>query len=140
MRIPVDGGDPEVIAWGFRNPFGLAIHEGRLFVVDNGYDERGSRPVWGTGDILWELKENQWYGWPNYSGHHALNDNVYKVPGKGNTKLLLKEKPTEPPHPVVKRFQVRHGLGAMPAFDKKHLSDEALDHLLSYLKALKKHS
>jgi hypothetical protein len=101
MRIPVDGGDPELIAWGFRNPYGLAMHEGNLFVVDNGFDERGSRPVWGTGDILWEVKENQWYGWPDYSGHHALNDEVYKVPGKGKTKLLLKEKPNEPPNPVA---------------------------------------
>lgn len=101
MRIPVDGGTPEVIAWGFRNPFGLALHEEKLFVVENGYDERGSRPVWGTGDILWEVKENQWYGWPDYSGHHRIDDEVYKVPGKGETKLLLKEKPNEPPHPVA---------------------------------------
>ncbi len=101
MRIPVDGGNAEVIAWGFRNPFGLAVHDGRLFVVENGYDDRGSRPVWGTGDILWEVKENQWYGWPDYSGHHALDDEVYKVPGKGTTKLLLKEKPNEPPHPIA---------------------------------------
>lgn len=77
MRIPVDGGDPEVIAWGFRNLFGLAMYEGRLFVVDNGYDARGSRPVWGTGDISWEVKENHWYGWPDYSEHHTLNKNVY---------------------------------------------------------------
>jgi glucose/arabinose dehydrogenase len=34
MRIPVDGGDPEVIACGFRNPYGMAMYEGRLFVVD----------------------------------------------------------------------------------------------------------
>jgi mono/diheme cytochrome c family protein len=39
-----------------------------------------------------------------------------------------------------KRFQIRHGLGAMPAFDKQHISDEELDDVLSYLKALKKNS
>lgn len=101
MRIPAGGGDPELIAWGFRNPFGLAVHNGRLFVVENGYDDRGSRPVWGTGDILWEVKGNQWYGWPDYSGPHPLNSHVYKVPGKGNAELLLKEKPNDLPHPVA---------------------------------------
>lgn len=101
MRIPLDGGAPEVMAWGFRNPFGLAVKEDRLFVMENGYDERGSRPVWGTGDILWEVRENQWYGFPDYSGHHALDEEVYKVPGKGKTKLLLKERPNDPPHPIA---------------------------------------
>ncbi|MCE7057853.1 cytochrome c [Algoriphagus sp. AGSA1] len=37
----------------------------------------------------------------------------------------------------AKRFQVRHGAGAMPAFDKEHLSEKELDQLMEYLKALK---
>lgn len=101
LRVPVDGGEPELVAWGFRNPYGLAIHGKKLFVVENGFDDRGSRPVWGTGDILWEVKEGQWYGWPDYSGHHALNEEVYKVPGNGLTDLLLKEPPNEAPHPIA---------------------------------------
>lgn len=99
MRIPAAGGELELVAWGFRNPFGLAVHEGRLFVTDNGFDDRGSRPVWGTGDILWEVEENLWYGWPDYSGIYALDNGLYKVPGKSNTELVLKAKPNDPPHP-----------------------------------------
>lgn len=38
----------------------------------------------------------------------------------------------------AKRFQVRHGAGAMPAFDKEHLSEKELDQLMDYLNALKK--
>ena len=38
----------------------------------------------------------------------------------------------------TKRFQIRHGLGAMPAFDENMISDEELENVLSYLKALKK--
>jgi hypothetical protein len=46
----------ELVAWGFRNPFGLAFASGgALFVTDNGYDDRGSRAVWGTGDYLWDV-------------------------------------------------------------------------------------
>lgn len=37
-----------------------------------------------------------------------------------------------------KRFQIRHGLGTMPAFGKEAISDEEIDNVLSYLKALKK--
>ena len=101
MRIPLSGGELELVAWGFRNPFGLAVHEGKLFVADNGYDDRGSRPVWGTGDILWEVQEDQWYGWPDFSAQHPLDHELYKVPGKGTTELLLKNKPNDPPDPVA---------------------------------------
>jgi mono/diheme cytochrome c family protein len=35
------------------------------------------------------------------------------------------------------RFQVRHGLGAMPAFSEKEIGDRELDDLVAYLKALR---
>ncbi len=34
------------------------------------------------------------------------------------------------------RFQVRNGLGVMPAFDKEHISSGDLDDLVAYLKEL----
>ena len=37
------------------------------------------------------------------------------------------------------RFQVRKGLGAMPSFSDRKISDERLDDLLTYVKALRKH-
>lgn len=37
-----------------------------------------------------------------------------------------------------KRFQIRHGLGAMPSFSENLISDQELDEMLSYLEALKK--
>jgi mono/diheme cytochrome c family protein len=36
------------------------------------------------------------------------------------------------------RFQVRHGLGAMPAFDSEEISDAQLDALLTYLVGLRR--
>lgn len=36
----------------------------------------------------------------------------------------------------LKRFQVRHGLGVMPHFPKEELSDQQLDAVVEYLKAL----
>ncbi|WP_439881252.1 c-type cytochrome [Pontibacter sp. MBLB2868] len=36
------------------------------------------------------------------------------------------------------RYQVRHGLGMMPAFKEDHLPKEDLDNLIAYLKELKK--
>ncbi|MGE5612117.1 MAG: c-type cytochrome [Bacillota bacterium] len=36
------------------------------------------------------------------------------------------------------KYQVRHGLGAMPHFSKEHLSDSDLDAIVAYLKAMRK--
>ncbi len=103
MRIPLDGGKPEVIAWGLRNPYGLAFsQDGRLFVTENAYDDRGSRPVWGAGDVLWEIKEGMWYGWPDFSGAKPIqNDEEFKAPGKKPVKPLLQKYPNTPPKPVA---------------------------------------
>lgn len=39
-----------------------------------------------------------------------------------------------------KRFQIRHGLGAMPAFSEDRISDRELDDVVRYLKALKRNT
>lgn len=102
LRIPISGGDAELVSWGFRNPYGLALSpDGRLFITENAFDERGSRPVWGAGDVLWEIKEETWYGWPDYSEGKLLQDEEFKPPGKGEVKALLQEYPNVPPKPTA---------------------------------------
>ncbi|MHA4739128.1 PQQ-dependent sugar dehydrogenase [Dyadobacter sp. MSC1_007] len=103
MRIPLQGGKPELVAWGLRNPYGLRFREdGKLFVTDNGYDERGSRPVWGAGDIFWEIKTGAWYGYPDFSGSQLLEGDIeFKAPGKSAPKSLLKKHPNQPPKPAA---------------------------------------
>ena len=103
LRIPISGGPAELISWGFRNPFGLAFHpDGRLFITENGFDTRGSRPVWGAGDALWEIKTGVWYGFPDYSaGKSIVDDEEFKTPGKDAVKPLLQKYPNVPPKPAA---------------------------------------
>jgi mono/diheme cytochrome c family protein len=37
------------------------------------------------------------------------------------------------------RFQIRHGLGVMPAFSDKQISDSELNDIVNYLTALRHH-
>jgi mono/diheme cytochrome c family protein len=54
--------------------------------------------------------------------------------GAGGLAPSINDKPL----PVwLMKTQVRAGLGAMPAFPKDHISDEQLDALMVYLKALR---
>jgi glucose/arabinose dehydrogenase len=102
LRVASQGGTPELVAWGFRNPFGIAFAgDGRLFVTDNMYDERGSRPVFGVGDFLWQVKQGSWYGWPDYAGSRALSMKRFASPGKDPIASVLAEPPGVPPHPTA---------------------------------------
>ncbi|HLP42761.1 MAG TPA: glucose dehydrogenase [Fibrobacteria bacterium] len=102
LRMPISGGQPEVVAWGFRNPFALAFSpEGKLYALDNGYDERGSRPVWGAADLLWKVEEGAWYGWPDYSGSRTVDRNEFKSPRLGSASLLLDKHPGTVPEPAA---------------------------------------
>jgi glucose/arabinose dehydrogenase len=108
MRIPIDGGKPEMVAWGLRNPFGVAVSpEGKVYTTDNAYDDRGSRPIWGSADILYEVENDKWYGWPDFSGGDnmttspKLESEEYKPPKKGDVAPVMKNYPHDPPRPVA---------------------------------------
>jgi glucose/arabinose dehydrogenase len=102
FAVSAEGGNMELVAWGFRNPFGLAFApDGSLFVTDNGYDERGSRPVWGTGDYLWRVQQGQWYGWPDFAGGLAFDGDRFESPGNDAPKPLLAKHPNKPPRPAA---------------------------------------
>jgi sugar lactone lactonase YvrE len=103
LRVPATGGDPELIAWGLRNPFGLAWSpDGRLYATDNSYDNRGSRPIWGAGDLLWAVTPGTWYGWPDYHGGRPVPDaDHYRTPGRTAPRFLLAEHPNAPPLPAA---------------------------------------
>lgn len=100
MRIPLTGGELEVVAWGLRNPYGLALApDGELYITENSYDVRGNRPVWGTGDVLWKIKPGSWYGWPDYGGGVPLAK--LEVPGQDAPLPLLARHPNKPPRPAA---------------------------------------
>jgi glucose/arabinose dehydrogenase len=108
MRIPLEGGKPEMVAWGLRNPFGVAVSpDGKLFTAENGYDDRGSRPVWGAADVLYEVESGKWYGWPDFSAGDNMSTSPkkvseeYKPPKKGDVFAVMKNYPHDPPRPVA---------------------------------------
>jgi glucose/arabinose dehydrogenase len=102
LRVRPSGGGVELVAWGFRNPYGLAFDaRGRLFVTENGYDVRGSRPVWGAADVLWEVRRGAWYGWPEHSAGELLHGDRFKPPEKERVRPVLAELPGEPPGPAA---------------------------------------
>jgi glucose/arabinose dehydrogenase len=117
MRCNVDGSDLELVAWGLRNAYGLGfLPDGRLLAVDQGADDRGSRPVGNVPDMLFEVRAGAWYGWPDYIGDVPITDARYQ-PERGDAPTFLlanhdalpgPEKPLLrfPPHTAAVKFAV----------------------------------
>jgi glucose/arabinose dehydrogenase len=101
MRVRPDGRDLELVAWGLRNPFGLARGDDGLYVTDNGYDVRGSRPVFGSAEHLWKLEPGAWYGWPDFVGGAPLTVAAFALAGGDPKGFVLAEHPGTPPAPLA---------------------------------------
>jgi glucose/arabinose dehydrogenase len=117
MRCDPDGSHLELVAWGLRNAYGLGfLPDGRLLAVDQGADDRGSRPVANAPDLLFEVREGAWYGWPDFIGGLAITDLRYR-PTRGpapnfvlanHADLPPPERPLLcfPPHVAAVKFDV----------------------------------
>lgn len=96
---------PQLVAWGLRNPFALAFApDGRLFCAENSYDVRGSRPIYGAGDVLWQIADGQplWYGFPDFHAGRPLTwSDHFQPPGQAAPQFLLAEHPNPVPKPAA---------------------------------------
>jgi glucose/arabinose dehydrogenase len=117
MRCNPDGSELELFAWGIRNAYGLGfLPDGRLLATDQGADDRGSRPVGSVPDLLFEVRQGAWYGWPDFIGEKPITDPEYR-PTRGpapsfalanHEELPPPERPLLefPPHVSAVKFDV----------------------------------
>ena len=110
------GRNPKVepFSWGYRNPFGLqfapADHalQGKLFVTENGEDERGARPTNNAPDRLQIAQQHRdgrpdYHGWPDRFGFLDSTQAVFNPvggPGDDNAAAVV----GRPVLPVLDHF------------------------------------
>jgi len=80
--------------------------DGRLLAVDQGADDRGSRPVGGAPDLLFEIRPGAWYDWPDFIGGVPVTDARF-TPRRGPapTFLLANHADLPPPEPALLAFE-----------------------------------
>ena len=106
MRCNPDGSGLELFAWGLRNAFGIGfLPDGRLLAVDQGADDRGSRPVGNVPDLLFEVQQGAWYGWPDFIGGDPITDVQYRpTRGPEPAFVLANHNELPPPERALLRF------------------------------------
>lgn len=105
-RSKPDGSEMELLAWGIRNPFGMAINEdGALYVSDNDFEEKGERAIANDPDRIWHIKNAEkpfgsvkkpdWYGFPDICADGLPVWHESHLPEKGKPAEPLLENPPE---------------------------------------------
>lgn len=112
MRCEEDGSRLETVAWGLRNPAAVGFSsDGRLWTVNGGMSERGSRPITGAPDEFHEVKIGTWYGWPDFvAGEPVTKEEFKPITGPSVSALLAVHPSSNPPRPFT-RFPSQAGPG-----------------------------
>lgn len=105
MRCELDGSGLELVAWGLRNAYGLGfLPDGRLLAIDQGADDRGSRPIGNAPDLLYEVRPG-WYGWPDFIGSEPVTAPRFRPErGASPSFLLANHDELPPPQPPLMSF------------------------------------
>jgi glucose/arabinose dehydrogenase len=110
FRVSTEG-EPERVAWGFRNPVGIGLGpDGRLWATEGGMEERGSRPIAGAPDSLWEVQVGGYYGWPDFAAGLPVTESRFRLPGHPQPRRLLDRTPRVSGTPGAV-FPARAGVG-----------------------------
>lgn len=120
MRCNPDGTELELVAWGLRNAYGLGfLPDGRLLAIDQGADDRGSRPIGNAPDLLHDVRMGAWYGWPDFIGSDPVTDPRYRPERGPQPTFILADHaglpdPAQPllafpPHVAAVKFAVVPG-------------------------------
>ncbi len=104
LRANLDGSGLEVLASGFRNPYGLEFGpDGALYATMHGFDARGSRPIENAWDCLYRVEEGAWYGWPDFACEVPVTDPRFRPPAGPQPGFVLSAHPSDtPPAPIAK--------------------------------------
>lgn len=95
LRFNQDGSSLQVVAWGFRNPFGIAFDaNNQLWTTSHGADVRGERNIFNDPDYLIKVAEGAWYGWPEYFDGKPVSEPRFKAEQKEQPTFLWQNHPS----------------------------------------------
>ena len=100
-------GKISTFATGIRNIEGLDFNnEGKRIAIVGGMEDKGSRAVKDDKDYIYEIKENAWYGWPDYSGGDSITSPKFSD-GTNKLEPVISNPPTKTPYgPIYQHYNL----------------------------------
>lgn len=112
LRINPNGDLMDLFAWGVRNPTGIVVlPDGKGIVAVQGMENRGSRPIAGGRDYIYEIKKGTWLGWPDYEGGEPVSQQKFKAKNHQMPQFLTALHPTTTPQKPIVSFEESGRIG-----------------------------
>ena len=87
-----DGTDIKRIAWGLRSSFGYRFSpDGRLITTMNSANPMPPRGVYFDYEPIYEIKEGEWYGWPDFYSGIPITDERFEYKDEVRQFVLTEE-------------------------------------------------
>ena len=114
----INTGVSQTFAWGIRNVTGMDFgSDGKLFAATGGMEKRGLRPVTGDCDYIYEIENNVWYGWPDFSGGDPITSPRFRIDSNNKVDFILDKHPSSNPPAPLYQHKTVSTLGSI-AIDK----------------------
>ncbi len=120
FRCNTDGTGIERIAWGLRSSLGYRFSpEGKLVATMNSANPMPPRGLYFDYEPVYEIKEGEWYGWPDYYSGIPITDERFGVKKEERNFVLTEEthrkllKGKEKPRQPVARLSVHSAAQGM---------------------------
>ena len=92
-KMNLTNGEIKLYASGIRGITGMDYNsDGKVFAIFSGMENKGIRPVNRDKDYIYNVKNEEWYGWPDFSGGDPIDSPRFK--GDALVKNLIKNPPT----------------------------------------------
>jgi glucose/arabinose dehydrogenase len=125
LRADPDGSNLEVFAWGLRDNFHIEFApDGRLIASQNGGNPIPPREIYNDWDTFWEVRQGEWYGWPDYYSGLPVTDERFAGKYEPHNFVLTEETRRRlmngrdrPPQPLV-RVEPIHSANLGFTFDE----------------------
>jgi glucose/arabinose dehydrogenase len=102
LRANLDGSEMELVAWGLRYPSHIAFNNNYfLFAANQGCEDRGSRPVVNAPDEFMLIRQDTWYGWPDFVGGEPITSPRFRPEGGVQPDFIFTNHPNIPPRPLA---------------------------------------
>ncbi len=95
LKYSLEDKSYKMFASGIRNIEGLdSSKDGKIIAIYEGMNNSGPRPIYNDSDYIYEIKEDAWYGWPDYSGGDSVESARFTKPNY-EIKSIITNPPTK---------------------------------------------
>lgn len=116
----------KIFASGIKNIVGFDVSsDGKVFAVVSGMEEKGLRPIANDKDYIYEIDEDDWLGWPDFSGGDPVTSPRFRVKDE-KVNFVLENHMTENPKAPLYQYKGVNDISCMAILSDNNKKDSII--------------